>query len=68
MPIDEYGLRGQHAWLLAGAGRLNEALDLLRPHVRDFFDLAYLLIEHGRADEAIDCMPPLAELRATRPY
>ncbi|WP_307813129.1 hypothetical protein [Streptomyces sp. N35] len=68
VPIDEYGLRGQKAWLLAGAGRLDEALDLLRPHTRDFFDLAYLLIENGRAGEAITAMPPLAELRAVRPY
>ncbi|MGW0786298.1 tetratricopeptide repeat protein [Streptomyces sp. NPDC002913] len=65
LPTDLYGLASSTAWILEQSGRVDEALGLLRADAgTDAWEVAALLIRHGRADEAIDGMPSIAELRA----
>lgn len=53
------------AWVLEQSGRIEEALGLLRADAdADVREAAALLIRHGRADEAIDSMPAIADPRA----
>ncbi|MGW1607587.1 tetratricopeptide repeat protein, partial [Streptomyces eurythermus] len=65
LPPDMYGLTSNKAWILEKTGRFDEALALLRAdtEVRPW-EVADLLIRHGRADEAIATMPSLAEQHA----
>ncbi|WP_260697034.1 hypothetical protein [Streptomyces sp. 130] len=65
VPTGCYGLASSTAWILEELGRVEDALDLLRadPDV-DAWEVAALLVRHGRADEAMDGMPSLADLRA----
>ncbi|WP_424921989.1 hypothetical protein [Streptomyces sp. wa1] len=65
LPTDVYGLTSSTAWILEQSGRVNEALGLLRADADvEAWEVAALLIKHGRAEEAMDNMPSFAELRA----
>ncbi|WP_327248955.1 hypothetical protein [Streptomyces sp. NBC_01320] len=65
LPTDLYGLTSSTAWILEQAGRVEEALGLLRADADvEAWEAAALLVRHGRADEAIDSMPSIADLRA----
>ncbi|MGW6202512.1 tetratricopeptide repeat protein [Streptomyces sp. NPDC055089] len=65
LPTDLLGLTSSTAWILEQSGRVEEALGLLRADTDvDAWEAAALLIRHGRADEAIDSMPSIADLRA----
>ncbi|WP_330237527.1 tetratricopeptide repeat protein [Streptomyces sp. NBC_00525] len=65
LPTGFYGMASSTAWILEETGRVEEALDLLRVDPdTDAWESAALLVRHGRADEAMDGMPSLAELRA----
>ncbi|MFJ8828120.1 hypothetical protein ACIREE_41180 [Streptomyces sp. NPDC102467] len=65
LPADLYGLTPSTAWILEQAGRIEEALGLLRADADvAVWEAAALLVRHGRADEAIDSMPSIADLRA----
>ncbi|MGW2952670.1 tetratricopeptide repeat protein [Streptomyces eurythermus] len=65
LPPDMYGLTVEKAWILEKSGRFDEALALLRSdaEVRPW-EVADLLIRHGRAAEAVATMPSLAEQHA----
>ncbi|MGW0782119.1 hypothetical protein [Streptomyces sp. NPDC002913] len=66
LPSDLYGLTSSTAWVLEQSGRIEEALGLLRADAAaDAWEAAALLVRHGRADEAIDSMPSIADLRAS---
>lgn len=65
LPTDLYGLTSSTAWILEQSGRVEEALGLLRADAEvEAWEVAALLVRHGRADEAIDGMPSIADLRA----
>ncbi|MFI9724694.1 hypothetical protein [Streptomyces sp. NPDC052092] len=65
LPTDLYGLTSSSAWILEQSGRVEEALGLLRADADvEAWEAAALLVRHGRADEAIDSMPSIADLRA----
>ncbi|MFE7616990.1 hypothetical protein [Streptomyces sp. NPDC057496] len=65
LPTDLYGLTSSTAWILERAGRVEEALGLLRADADvEAWEVAALLVRNGRADEAIDGMPSIADLRA----
>ncbi|MFD5970896.1 tetratricopeptide repeat protein (plasmid) [Streptomyces sp. NA03103] len=65
LPTDLYGLTSSTAWILEQSGRVEEALGLLRADPEaEAWEVAALLVRHGRADEAIEGMPPIADLRA----
>ncbi|MGW5932468.1 tetratricopeptide repeat protein [Streptomyces anulatus] len=65
LPTDVYGLTSSTAWILEQSGRVEEALGLLRADADvEAWEVAALLIKHGRAEEAMDSMPSIADLRA----
>ncbi|MFD8178004.1 hypothetical protein [Streptomyces sp. NPDC059709] len=65
LPTGLYGLTSSIAWILEQSGRVEEALGLLRADTEvEAWEAAALLVRHGRADEAIEGMPPIADLRA----
>ncbi|MFE2453474.1 tetratricopeptide repeat protein [[Kitasatospora] papulosa] len=65
LPRNVYGLTSSTAWILEQSGRIDEALGLLRADADvEAWEVATLLIQHGRAEEAMDNMPSIAELRA----
>ncbi|NYV74051.1 tetratricopeptide repeat protein [Streptomyces sp. UH6] len=65
LPTDLYGLTNSTAWILERSGRVEEALGLLRADDQvEAWEVAALLVRHGRAEEAMEGMPSIAELRA----
>ncbi|MFE1519477.1 hypothetical protein ACFW9I_22075 [[Kitasatospora] papulosa] len=65
LPTDLYGLTSSSAWIPEQSGRVDEALGPLRADADvEAWEVAALLIKHGRAEEAMDSMPSIADLRA----